>query len=174
MEKHYKSYVIVSSDRAAHGTYKDEAGPAAEKWLKKNGYQNSGVKVIPDDEERIRMEVLITLNETDLLVVSGGTGLGPRDVTPQIVKSIAEYEIPGFGELLRQESLKYSLNSYLSRCGGYVKNNKLILALPGNPKAVTEQLNILKDLLPNALCALRGECKHRNRKVADSRERKRL
>ena len=163
MEKHYKSHVIVSSDRAAQGTYKDEAGPAAEQWLKKHGYQNTGITIIPDDEERIRMEVLMTLHEAELIVVSGGTGLGPRDVTPQVIKSISDYEIPGFGELLRKESLKYSLNSYLSRCGGYVKNNKLILALPGNPKAVTEQLDILKELLPNALCALRGECSHRNR-----------
>ena len=164
MEKQYKSHVIVSSDRASQGTYKDEAGPAAEKWLKKHQFNNTGVTVIPDDEERIRMEVLTTLQGVELLVVSGGTGVGPRDVTPQVVKSVADYEIPGFGELLRQGSLKYSLNSYLSRCGAYVKKNKLILALPGNPKAVTEQLDILKDLLPNALCALRGECKHRNRR----------
>ena len=164
MENKYRSHIIVSSDRASQGTYKDEAGPAAQMWLKKNKFQGTGITVIPDDEERLRMEVLMALPEVDLLVVSGGTGLGPKDITPQVIKSLADYEIPGFGELLRQESLKYSLNSYLSRCGGYVKNNKLILALPGNPKAVTEQLDILKDLLPNALCALKGECKHRNRR----------
>src|SRR3989338_7793824 len=173
MEKQYRSHIIVSSDRASQGTYKDESGPAAQKWLKKNKFNTTGITVIPDDEERLRMEVLMALHNVELLVVSGGTGVGPRDITPQVVKSVADYEIPGFGELLRQESLKYSLNSYLSRCGAYVKNNKLILVLPGNPKAVTEQLNILKDLLPNALCALKGECKHRNRKVADPREEKR-
>ncbi len=171
MEKQLKSHILVSSDRASHGSYKDESGPAAEKWLKKHKFQCTGVTVIPDDEERIRVEVLMALHDVDFLIVSGGTGLGPRDVTPQVVRSISEYEIPGFGELLRQESLKYSLNSYLSRCGAYVKNNKLILALPGNPKAVTEQLDILKDLLPNALCALKGECKHRNR--TNPREEKR-
>ena len=127
MEKQYKSHVIVSSDRASQGTYEDESGPAAQTWLKKHKFKCTGITVIPDDDERLRMEVLMAIHEVELLVVSGGTGVGPRDITPQVIKSVAHYEIPGFGELLRQESLKYSLNSYLSRCGAYVKNNKLIL-----------------------------------------------
>lgn len=167
MEKRFKSHVIISSDRASQGVYEDKTGPAAEKWLRSQGFNNTGITIVPDDSKNIRMEILMTLSEIELLVISGGTGLGPRDITPQVVKSVADYEVPGFGELLRKESLKYSLNSYLSRCGGYVKNHKLILVLPGNPKAVTEQLDILSDLLPNALCALKGECKHRNRKAKE-------
>ncbi|HBQ21036.1 MAG: hypothetical protein A2Z91_09295 [Deltaproteobacteria bacterium GWA2_38_16] len=163
MEKNITSYVIVSSDRASQGTYEDKAGPAAQNWLCSNGYKNKGVVIIPDNPKILRDKLLEILETVDVVVVSGGTGLGPRDITPQTLRDLSDYEIPGFGERLRQESLKYSLNSYLSRCGGYVKNDKLILALPGNPKAVTEQLDILSELLPNAVCALRGECKHRNR-----------
>ncbi len=163
MEKTNTSYVIVSSDRAYSKTYDDQAGPAAIHWLATHGFNNLGKSLVPDDPEQLRQELLGHLNEADLVVVSGGTGLGPKDITPQTLRLFCDYEIAGFGELLRYESVKYSLNSYLSRCGGYVKNGKLILALPGNPKAVTEQLDILGDLLSNAICALRGECTHRNR-----------
>ena len=97
-----------------------------------------------------------------------GTGLGPRDITPQVLDGACDYGIPGFGELLRQGSLKYSLNAYLSRCGGWVKGRTLVLALPGNPKAVVEQLDILADLLPHALKSLQGKCDDRRKTEAKS------
>lgn len=156
------SHVIVSSDRASQGTYEDQSGPAAKAWLEEHGYSVSSLRVIGDDSSLLAE--LVTAAESQgipLVVISGGTGLGPRDITPQTLDKICDYAIPGFGELLRRESLKYSLNAYLSRCGGWVKGRSLILALPGNPKAVREQLSILQDLLPHALKALRGTCDNR-------------
>jgi molybdenum cofactor biosynthesis protein B len=163
---HLRSAVIVSSDRAYHGEYVDLAGPAAMEWLSAHHYFPQKKVVVPDDRDRIKTCVEKLLLQSDLVVVSGGTGLGPKDLSPQAVTEVADYEIPGIGELLRAESLKFSLNAYISRCGGFVKNQKLILVLPGNPKAVVEQLNILKDVIRPAICALRGSCDHRRRTQA--------
>jgi molybdenum cofactor synthesis domain-containing protein len=154
--------IIISSDRAFHGTYVDQSGPAAQGWLKGQGYTVKGIQVVADD--RVMMAEVVNAavsQDTSLIVISGGTGLGPRDITPQTLDEICDYAIPGFGEMLRRESLKYSLNAYLSRCGGWVKNRSLIVALPGNPKAVVEQLSILNDLLPHALKAVAGICDNR-------------
>jgi molybdenum cofactor synthesis domain-containing protein len=159
-----RAAVIVTSDRAHAGTYDDQAGPAAVRWLAAKGFDLIDKVVIPDDGATI-VDTLVAMvdKKVDLVVTSGGTGLSPRDVTPQALDRACDYHVPGIGELLRQESLKYSLNAYLSRCGGWVKERTLVLALPGNPKAVTEQLDILAELLPHALSAVRGECKHRRK-----------
>lgn len=160
--------VIVSSDRAHTGTYEDLAGPAARTWLEGKRHTVLSVVVVPDEPEALTAAIDRALHSgVNLIVVSGGTGLSPRDRTPQTLDQYCDYQIPGFGELLRQGSLKYSLNAYLSRCGGWVKQQAIILALPGNPKAVTEQLDILSDVLPHALMSVKGECKHR-RKTGDN------
>jgi molybdenum cofactor synthesis domain-containing protein len=154
--------VVVASDRAHDGTYVDGSGPAAVEWLQKKRYDVLEKVVVPDEANALIEAVLGFVEQAaDLVIVSGGTGIGPRDITPQTLAAICDYQIPGFGELLRAESLKYSRNAYLSRCGGWVKDKSLVLALPGNPKAVTEQLDILGDLLPHALKALHGKCKDR-------------
>jgi molybdenum cofactor synthesis domain-containing protein len=155
--------VVVCSDRAFSGTYEDQSGPSAVGWLTGKGFNVAGSIVIPDDRSALVAQIESLIVEKDLIVISGGTGLGPKDLTPQVLEEISDYDVPGIGELLRRESLKYSLNAYLSRCGGWVKNQKLLLALPGNPKAVVEQLGILEDILPAAIDALRGQCKHRRR-----------
>ena len=157
--------VLVASDRAHQGTYQDRSGPAAAAWLMDQGMAVQAVTILPDDRDALTHALdsccARLADELALVVISGGTGLGPRDVTPQVLNHFADYEIPGFGELLRRESLRYSLNAYLSRCGGWVRSGVLILALPGNPKAVVEQLEILRDLLPHALKSLKGRCDHR-------------
>ena len=167
-----KAAVIVSSDRAHTGTYEDKSGPAATSWLEAKGFEVFDTVVIPDDQTHLIEAMMGCLdNKADLIVTSGGTGLGPRDVTPQALDKACDYIVPGIGELLRAESLKYSKNAHLSRCGGWVKERTLVLALPGNPHAVVEQLDILADLLPHALAAVRGECKHRRKATDPDAER---
>ena len=164
MTEPLKAAIIVSSDRAHAGTYEDKSGPAAGDWLETQCFSIANLTVIPDDPDLLRATLQQLFDKgVDLIVVSGGTGLGPRDLTPQVMDTFSDYSVPGIGELLRQGSLKYSLNAYLSRCGGWVKDSTLLLALPGNPKAVTEQLGLLKDLLPHALSAVRGQCSHRRK-----------
>lgn len=160
----YTAAVIVSSDRAHTGTYEDLSGPAATTWLEANGFDFTGKVVVPDEAGPLR-EMLDTYvsRGVSLVLISGGTGLGPRDITPQVLDAACDFAIPGFGEMLRQGSLKYSLNAYLSRCGGWVKGRTIVLALPGNPKAVVEQLDILADLLPHALKSMHGKCSDRRK-----------
>lgn len=166
MTEHHAA-IIISSDRAHAGTYEDKSGPAARAWLEAHGFAVKGLDVVPDEPTALRETIGSFVERgVDVLVISGGTGLSPRDVTPQVLDQVCDFHIPGFGEMLRQGSLKYSPNAYLSRCGGWVKGGTLVLALPGNPKAVTEQLDILGDLLPHALKNIRGECKHRHRNDA--------
>ena len=156
--------VIVSSDRAHTGTYEDLSGPAAKDWLESKGFNVVNKVVVPDEAGPLR-EMLDTYvsRGIQLIVISGGTGLGPRDITPQVLDAACDYAVPGFGEMLRQGSLKYSLNAYLSRCGGWVKGRTIVLALPGNPKAVVEQLSIMQDLLPHALKSMQGKCSDRRK-----------
>ncbi|MCX6105370.1 MAG: MogA/MoaB family molybdenum cofactor biosynthesis protein [Proteobacteria bacterium] len=162
MNEPLQAKVLVSSDRASDGLYDDLSGPAAYNWLENHGFKVLGIQIIPDDRELLSQAIgSICQDGVALLVTSGGTGLGSRDVMPQVLDSICDYAIPGFGELLRRESLRYSLNAYLSRCGGWVKQRTLILALPGNPRAVCEQLDILSDLLPHALKSIGDACNDR-------------
>ena len=154
--------IIVCSDRAHNDIYKDTSGPMTHDWLNSNGFAASAPHVIQDDAQQIEQSLhAIIASDMPLVVISGGTGLGPRDITPQTLDRICDYPVPGFGELLRRESLKYSLNAYLSRCGAWVKARTLIVALHGNPKAVREQLEILGDLLPHALQSIAGKCQDR-------------
>ncbi len=158
--------MIVSSDRAHRGEYTDESGPAAMAWLAKRGYETLGCLVVSDDASPLRDAVAQFVERgAEVVVISGGTGLGPRDITPQTLDACCDFSIPGIGEHLRRESLKYSLNSNLSRCGAWAKGQRLVLALPGNPKAVAEQLEMLEDLIPHAIWSLRGECHHRRREA---------
>ncbi len=161
-ESRGQAVVIVSSDRAFTGTYQDESGPAAKSWLEDQGIRVKSVQVVPDRNDKL-LEALEDAHQDDvhLIVVSGGTGIGPRDLTPQVVSRYADYEIPGFGEFIRAESLKYSPKAYLSRCGAWVIGSQVIVALAGSPKATREQLEILKDLIPAAIDAVRDQCDHR-------------
>jgi len=159
----HRTSVIVCSDRASSGTYEDKSGPAAQAWLEKKGFRIGDYALIADDIQLLKRTVSEHAESHSLIVISGGTGISPRDITPQTLRTLCDYEVPGLGEMLRAGSIKYSLNAYLSRCGGWVLGHTLVLALPGNPKAVVEQLDILADLLPHALKAVAGACDHRRR-----------
>jgi len=158
-----KASVIVSSERASNGTYIDTCGPAASSWLTAHACVVEPIVLVADDRSALTVAVTSAVAKGQhLVVISGGTGLGSKDFTPQLVDKLCDYSIPGIGELLRRESLKYSLGAYLSRCGAWVKDGTLILALPGEPKAMVDHLGILSDLLPQALRKLRNSRDHRS------------
>lgn len=161
MDKSTTAHVIVCSDRAARSDYEDRAGPAAAAWLEKAGILISGITVIPDQANAIEDTLVSHWETSDFIIVSGGTGISPTDITPQVLNRICDYEVSGIGEHLRRESLVYSPNALLSRGGAWMFKGKLIYALPGNPKAVTEQLDILGDLIASSVTASKGLCKHR-------------
>jgi molybdenum cofactor biosynthesis protein MoaC len=154
-----KVSVVIMSDRAASGDYEDKSGPVLQELLKNAGADTGDVSVIPDDKEIIVETIndIISKDKADLIIMSGGTGLGPRDVTPDMLEDICDRMIPGFGELLRQDGANFTNLSWLSRsCAGIVGQN-LIITLPGSPKAVREGMEAIMPILPHAMKMAKGE-----------------
>ena len=153
--------IITISDKAARGEREDAGGPAIRAALSAAGVVVDEVeyRVIPDDEQRIG-EALFHLSErsdVDLILTTGGTGLAPRDVTPQATLHATDYEVPGVAEAMRAASLQVTPAGMLSRGVAGVRKQTLIVNLPGNPKAVGENLAAIAAALPHAISTLRGQ-----------------
>ncbi len=155
-----KIAIITVSDRANAGTYDDLSGPAAKHVLSKSlGDQDVGfeLEIVPDEIDCLckAMKRFIE-DEYDLIVTTGGTGIGPRDITPEATRALLDKEIPGIGEAMRSFSLNVTKNAMLSRgCAG-IADNTLIINLPGSPKAVSETLDYLSDTIKHAYYMMRG------------------
>ena len=146
--------IVTISDRASQGIYEDLSGKEIEKYLKENILDNweKEYRLIPDEFELIKS----TLNELieancHLILTTGGTGPTKRDVTPEATKEVIEKELPGFGEIMRIESLKYTPTAILSRATAGIKGKSLIINLPGKPKAIKECLDIIFPVVPFTL-----------------------
>jgi molybdopterin adenylyltransferase len=140
--------IVSISDRASTGVYEDKGLPALQTWLGhalKNPLQFEP-RLIPDEKERIS-ETLIELVEAgcSLVLTTGGTGPAIRDVTPEATLAVADKEMPGFGEQMRQISLKFVPTAILSRQVAVIRGQSLIINLPGQPKSIAETLEGLKD-----------------------------
>jgi len=140
--------IVSISDRAATGTYEDKGLPALQDWLGralKNPIRFES-RLIPDDQAGIS-RTLIELADTgcDLVLTTGGTGPAPRDVTPEATLAVADKVMPGFGEQMRQISLAFVPTAILSRQVAVIRGKSLIINLPGQPKAIAETLEGLKD-----------------------------
>jgi molybdenum cofactor synthesis domain-containing protein len=153
--------VLCETDRAA--TSGAHSITAVENWLRAQNFSVAVSVVIDYDTFQLNRAFEAARAGAEVVIVCGGTGLGEREITPQTLERLCDYAIPGIGEMLRAESLKHSPNSYLSRCGGYVSQGRLVLALPGSAKAAVEQLEILKELLPHAINSVKGRCKSRRK-----------
>lgn len=153
-----KACVLTLSDRCSEGTATDSSGPLIVNWLKGRGAQVLEHKVLPDDKEMIKSQIREWVSQRSaLILLTGGTGLSPRDNTPEALKEIADREVPGFGELLRAEGAKYTPMSYLSRAVAVLIENTLVVSLPGSAKAVTQGLEVLAPLLPHAIHISQGK-----------------
>src|SRR5262245_39239064 len=127
-----KVAILTISDGAAAGTREDRSGPALEAKVLELGWKVVFKKIVPDNAPQIAHEITaLTDADTDLVLTTGGTGLGPRDVTPEAVRSLAHREIPGFGELMRAEGRKSTKFADLSRGGAASRGATLIISLPG-------------------------------------------
>ena len=153
--------VVTASDGVHHGTREDVSGAAVAAMLTAAGFSVERA-VVPDDRVAIAA-LLVELADHGrraLVAVTGGTGLGPRDVTPEATRDVIEREVPGFAEAMRAAGRAVTPRADLSRgvCG--VRGTTLIVDLPGSPKGATESLAAVIDLLPHALDLLGGDTEH--------------
>jgi molybdopterin adenylyltransferase len=153
--------ILTVSDKSSRGEREDSGGPAIRETLSSSGIDFSEVEylIVPDIQDQIA-EALFALadrSDIDLIVTTGGTGLAPRDVTPQATLEAIDYEVPGIAEAMRAESLKVTPAGMLSRGIAGVRRKTLIINLPGNPKAVRENLTAVAAALPHAISTLQGE-----------------
>ena len=153
--------VVTVSDRASSGERVDTSGDEAERSLAAAGIEVLERRVVPDELERI-VDVLTKLSDdgVDLIVTTGGTGLAPRDVTPEATRQVVEREAPGIAELIRAVGVRETHHAALSRGITGTRKGTLIVNLPGSTAAVTTGMTVLMPLLPHALDTLKGHTEH--------------
>ncbi len=133
--------IITVSDRAAAGEYTDLGGPALRAEAGKYGWTVAAEAVVPDDVRRIEETLrAFSAQGCGLILTTGGTGIAPRDVTPEAIRALMRVELPGFGEAMRMESMKTTPNAILSRGLAAVVERSLVIALPGKPAGAVECL----------------------------------
>jgi molybdopterin adenylyltransferase len=149
--------IITISDRASAGDYKDLGGPALKEAAQKAGWQILAEAVVPDEATRIQ-ETIYSLSKQGcgLILTTGGTGIGLRDVTPEAIRAIMRVELPGFGEVMRAESMKITPNSILSRSLAAIVDHALVIALPGKPSGAVECLGFVRGAIPHGVALAQG------------------
>ena len=151
--------IVSISDRASSGVYEDKGLPALKEWLGR-ALKNPitfNERLIPDEKERISATLIELVDAgCSLVLTTGGTGPAPRDVTPEATIAVAHKVLPGFGEQMRQVSLRYVPTAILSRQVGVVRGRALILNLPGQPKAIKETLDGVFPAVPYCLDLIGG------------------
>ena len=145
--------ILTISDGCSRGIRKDESGDILADICHSQSWEVARRAVVPDEMERIQDEVIKMTDQLhlDLVLATGGTGLGSRDVTPEAMKGILEKVLDGFGELMRHESAHHTQKAWLSRALAGTRGKSLIICLPGSPKGVWEMLGAVLPLIPHAV-----------------------
>ena len=153
-----RAAILTLSDKGSRGERVDESGPALEAWLKIRGVSTVQSRVIADEFDQI-VAVLTEwadTNAADLILTTGGTGVSPRDITPEATLQVVERVIPGLGELMRLKSLEKTPMASLSRAVAGIRNQVLIINLPGSPKGALENLEAVWPTIGHAVEKIRG------------------
>jgi molybdopterin adenylyltransferase len=149
--------VITISDRASEGRYDDLGGPAVKKAAIQYGWQVIAEAIVPDDIARIQDAIRsLSTQGCGLILTTGGTGAAPRDVTPEAIRAIMRVELPGFGEVMRAESMKLTPNAILSRCLGAIVDQSLVISLPGKPQGAVDCLGFVAGAVPHSVKIAQG------------------
>jgi molybdenum cofactor synthesis domain-containing protein len=159
----YTAAVLTVSDKGSRGERVDLSGKAVVELLSRHGFRVLSREVVPDEREEIKKALLRFCDElrADLVVTTGGTGMSPRDVTPEATREVLEREAPGFVEAMRASSLRKTPHAMISRAVSGIRGATLIINLPGSPRGAVENLEVILPALPHGLDKLagdRGEC----------------
>ena len=158
-----KAAVITVSDGCFAGAKRDVSGPALARMLSEAGWQVLGINLTPDETDAIRAEVGKAISGgADLVVLTGGTGISPRDVTPEAVRPMLDKEPPGVSELMRLRGLEQTERAALSRSLAGSVGRSLVVCLPGSVKGAVSSLTAILSLLPHAVDLLHGRTSHGN------------
>ena len=149
--------VLTLSDKGSKGEREDASGPMIREMLKGIDAEVKYYDILPDEKELIKGKLIEYGKLVDLVLTTGGTGLGPRDVTPEATIEVIDRQIPGIAEAMRIEGLKKTRRAMLSRAVAGVRGKTLIINLPGSPKAVKENLEIILGVLPHAIEKIKGD-----------------
>lgn len=151
--------ILTISDKGSRGEREDLSGKVIEEVVKKINGEVKYYQIIPDEKDIIQEELIRAVDNLhlDLILTTGGTGLGKRDVTPDATLAIIEKEVPGISEIIRSESFKKTNRAILSRGVAGIRKESLIINLPGSPKGVRESLEIILNAVPHGIEILKGQ-----------------
>jgi molybdenum cofactor synthesis domain-containing protein len=150
--------LVTVSDSVSRGQRQDRSGPELAERCRALGWQVVSSEALSDDREALekRLAALADSDSIDLVLTTGGTGVGPRDTTPEATAAVCEKLLPGLGELMREKGRQKNPRAALSRSVAGVRKRALIVNLPGSPRGAVESLDAVADLLPHAVEVLRG------------------
>jgi molybdopterin adenylyltransferase len=149
--------IITVSDRVSAGVYDDLGGPALANQVKHFGWNVQAEAIVPDDILRIQETVQgFAAQGCQVVLTTGGTGIAPRDRTPEAIRAIMRVELPGFGEIMRAESMKLTPNAILSRSLAVIVDRSLVIALPGKPAGAVDCLKFVAGAIPHAVKVAQG------------------
>jgi len=151
--------ILTISDKGARGERKDESGPEIERLVSELPARVEVYEVVPDEKDIIIDKLIdyIDNKRLDLIITTGGTGVAPRDITPDATMSVIDKEVPGMAEAMRLEGLKKTPHAMISRAVVGIRKSSLIVNLPGSPKAVYENLSAIVPSIPHTIAKIKGD-----------------
>ncbi|MGB9793733.1 MAG: MogA/MoaB family molybdenum cofactor biosynthesis protein [Caldisericum sp.] len=154
-----KVAVIIASDTRSSGVNKDETIPMLKKFIEESNWVLIDASIVPDERELLKEKMIFYADilKVDLILTSGGTGPSKRDVTPEATRDVIQKELPGFSEAIRMESFKTVKTAILSRGISGIRNDTLIINLPGNPKGAIDSLTVIKEAIPHCIEIMQGK-----------------
>ena len=153
--------ILTISDRSSRGEREDASGPALASFLQAENCPVVKQQILPDDESAIRKALIewVDNEKIDIILTTGGTGFAPRDITPEATRAVIQREAPGLAEIMRAESLKKTKHAMLSRAIAGIREQTLIINLPGSPKGAVENLQTIFPILSHAVQLLQEDPK---------------
>lgn len=154
-----KAAILTVSDKGSRGERQDGGGPLLQQWLAEQGVEIACTQIVPDEVEQIAATLCQWADheQLELILTTGGTGVSPRDVTPEATLQVLDRQLPGFTEQMRAESLKITPMAILSRAVAGIRKQSLIINLPGSPRGAIENLAFVWAAVPHAVSKIRGD-----------------